>query len=382
MASVDFTAVRNEAIDPRGPGPTFAGGAEHLVDAIRRPPRAVRLRRLAPGTAVSVVVHVAITIAGLMIWRAMVQDLTAPEPISVEIVHSIPGEGAAEPAPPPPAAPSPAAPQTAPEPPRVEPKASPSPDPPPKRSVLDDALPKPDVGGAVASPPPGAPPGPGAPGGSAPPATGATPAPAVVAPPPEPRAAVTQPDKAQVATTSDLATPAPRPPPPAEAPPVPPVLAAPGGDVAVPAPSPATETAAKADKSAEPDPRAAPDPTAVLAAALPQSPFALPSTFRALLSGQGTSDDSRYKGAVFGLLGRGRAHEVAEQAERRGLKGQVVVRFTVGDAGDVEDVSIVQSSGKPAVDEAAEAMVRGAAPYPPPPPGGQRVFTPALAFGG
>lgn len=358
MPSVDLIAVRNEGAGP--PGPAFPGGAHHLVDANRRPRRAERLLGLAPGTAISLVVHIFLMIAGLAIWRAMLHDLTASEPIAVEIVHSIPGEDRAPDKP----ADKPKAPDADGKPPQPAP---------PKPSVLDDALPKPDAGGPAPPTPPTEPAKPAAP--SPAPRQGSN----AVEPPPEPKAAATQVDKVK-ANAATATPPTPRPPPPATPPPAPPVLTAPASDAVVPPPSSAGPDARPA-APAEPDPAAGPDPTAQLAAALPQNPLAMPSTFRAMLSGQGTGDGGQYKGAVFGMLNRGRAREVAVEAERRGLRGHVVVRFTLGDAGDIRDLSIIQSSGRQAVDAAAEAMVRGAAPFPPPPPGGQRVFTPALAFG-
>lgn len=49
-----------------------------------------------------------------------------------------------------------------------------------------------------------------------------------------------------------------------------------------------------------------------------------------------------------------------DSARRRSEEGTVVVRFTVGRDGQVIAVTLVSSSGSPTLDEAAQAMLRGA----------------------
>ncbi|HYZ61144.1 MAG TPA: energy transducer TonB, partial [Acetobacteraceae bacterium] len=49
-----------------------------------------------------------------------------------------------------------------------------------------------------------------------------------------------------------------------------------------------------------------------------------------------------------------------EEARRRAEQGTVLIRFTVNRDGQVLAVSLVQGSGSPALDEAAQAILRGA----------------------
>ena len=56
------------------------------------------------------------------------------------------------------------------------------------------------------------------------------------------------------------------------------------------------------------------------------------------------------------------------EAERRGMTGVVMMRFSVDAAGRIVSSSMVRSSGHDMLDEEAEAWLRRAAPLPPPPP--------------
>jgi periplasmic protein TonB len=66
------------------------------------------------------------------------------------------------------------------------------------------------------------------------------------------------------------------------------------------------------------------------------------------------------------------AHKTYPEAARRdGVEGRVVVRFVVDGGGEVQEVSILHSSGSALLDEAAIGLLRGAhLPRPPPAPGG------------
>ena len=57
-----------------------------------------------------------------------------------------------------------------------------------------------------------------------------------------------------------------------------------------------------------------------------------------------------------------------EAARRGGVEGRVVVRFTMDDTGVVTAVVLVSGSGSTVLDEAAQALLRGAHLPPPPPP--------------
>ncbi len=208
------------------------------------------------------------------------------------------------------------------------------------------------------------------------------PAPSPLAePPPEPKAAATQvapDDKPNAAeqtdkpTTPDAAAP---PPPPAPA-----VLTAPEADTSVQTPSKTSQKsdpAAKRDQAEQDRNRKA---TATLAAALPTAALSMPSTFRNIIAAQGTSDDQEYKGAVFGSLSRA-TQAVSEEARRRHLNGQVVVAIELDSGGNIAKTAILQSSGSGEVDAMALDLVRRAAPFPPPPPGSKRSFTPVITIG-
>ncbi len=126
-------------------------------------------------------------------------------------------------------------------------------------------------------------------------------------------------------------------------------------------------------------PAKVPSETDKLAAALPMDTSAMPLTFRAVLSGNGAQISAAYKGLVYGRFSRN--PEISERARRQHLKGQVVVTFSIDDAGKISTLEVLQSSGNAVVDALGLDLIRAAAPFPPPPPEAQHSFTPALAFG-
>lgn len=69
-----------------------------------------------------------------------------------------------------------------------------------------------------------------------------------------------------------------------------------------------------------------------------------------------------------------------KQGRYMGVPGYAGVRFRVGDDGSLEMVKLVVSSGAPTLDIEAEAMIRRAAPFPKPPPGGRRDYGITLVF--
>jgi protein TonB len=144
---------------------------------------------------------------------------------------------------------------------------------------------------------------------------------------------------------------------------------------AVPAPLPPKPN--PVEKPAAPVPARTASATDKLAAALPMDLSAMPLSFRNVLSGNGAQVSAAYKGLVYGRFNR----DIAERAQRQHLKGQVIVAFTIGDTGEITDLSVVQSSGIAALDALGLEMIRSAAPFPPPPPEAQRSFTPAFSFG-
>ena len=86
----------------------------------------------------------------------------------------------------------------------------------------------------------------------------------------------------------------------------------------------------------------------------------------------GKVSSGRYAANVRAAIGRHRP------AGRAG--GSATVAFSIGPAGGLQGVQIVRSSGKPALDQAAIATVRSAAPFPPPPPGAKSTFSIQIYF--
>lgn len=69
-----------------------------------------------------------------------------------------------------------------------------------------------------------------------------------------------------------------------------------------------------------------------------------------------------------------------KEAERLGQEGAAVVRFTISARGTVASTELKQSTGFALLDREAVAMVRRAAPYPPPPHGKSVDVTAPLRF--
>jgi protein TonB len=64
-----------------------------------------------------------------------------------------------------------------------------------------------------------------------------------------------------------------------------------------------------------------------------------------------------------------RARVAARKPAGGGRRGTVVVAFAVARSGAMSSASIARSSGDPALDRSVLAAVRGAGPFPVPPPG-------------
>jgi protein TonB len=86
----------------------------------------------------------------------------------------------------------------------------------------------------------------------------------------------------------------------------------------------------------------------------------------------GKLSSGRYAANVRAAIGR----------HRPGVRGggSATVAFSIGPAGGLQGVQIVRSSGKPALDQAAIATVRSAAPFPPPPSGVKSTFSIQIYF--
>lgn len=82
----------------------------------------------------------------------------------------------------------------------------------------------------------------------------------------------------------------------------------------------------------------------------------------------GNAAASNYAGLVMRQLSRAGKPRV-------NARGSAMIAFTIGGNGGVASVSVVQSSGSAALDQAALRLVRGAGPFPKPPGRARRSFT-------
>lgn len=93
-------------------------------------------------------------------------------------------------------------------------------------------------------------------------------------------------------------------------------------------------------------------------------------------AGTGSIESASYKALVFGRL-----QAVNHMGEmRRSIPAVAGIHFKIGDDGALLEAKIVVPSGNPAYDASVVAMVRKAAPFPPPPPGAQREFDATIKF--
>jgi len=110
----------------------------------------------------------------------------------------------------------------------------------------------------------------------------------------------------------------------------------------------------------------------------PESTASLPSTASSAI-GKGRSDiDTNYRGLVAAHLNRHKSFP--EAARKRGAQGATVVSFAIDETGKVTSVAITKSSGNPGLDEAAEAMIKRASPFPKPPNRQAMTFNVPITF--
>lgn len=181
-----------------------------------------------------------------------------------------------------------------------------------------------------------------------------------------------EPESAQVVkseTVDETPVPPPAPSPPAIK------QAAVDADLPKPAPAPVAES----KPEVKPVPKAAPaeKPKETATAEAQGAPIAKPMSLgfgraAAARSTAGKVSSGRYAANVRAAIGR----------HRPGVRGggSATVAFSIGPAGGLQGVQIVRSSGKPALDQAAIATVRSAAPFPPPPPGVKSTFSIQIYF--
>ena len=101
-------------------------------------------------------------------------------------------------------------------------------------------------------------------------------------------------------------------------------------------------------------------------------------TFAVPVTAANSSEAINYQFVVGGMLER--AKQYPESAIRRGAKGTATIRFVLDETGAVASVSLLRSSGEADLDSESVALVRRAAPFPPPPPGVKRSFAIKVAF--
>jgi protein TonB len=95
--------------------------------------------------------------------------------------------------------------------------------------------------------------------------------------------------------------------------------------------------------------------------------------------GRGRSDaDTNYRGQVAAHLTRHKQYPAA--ARRNRDQGTATVSFTVNGSGRVTAANLVRGSGHASLDQEAQAMVRRASPFPPPPGGHTMSFTVPITF--
>ena len=169
---------------------------------------------------------------------------------------------------------------------------------------------------------------------------------------------------------------------PAAAPEAPEAAKPPPSDAPVPAgptepPPPPASGGAPNDAPAQ-----AEQPTAATAGVGARPPprlptFAMPNLLGATQAPTlGTALSEEYKGVVYGMLER--AKRDPDGPRPRPLSA--VVTFDIDDAGNPRSVALARGSGRPDIDAEALALLRRAAPFPPPPPGVFRSFAPMIIF--
>lgn len=158
-------------------------------------------------------------------------------------------------------------------------------------------------------------------------------------------------------------------------------LATSSPDAGFTVPPPAAPKAEPIDKPAPPIPATTPSATDKLAAALPMDTSAMPMSFRAVMAGNATAQiNATYANVVQSRMRQAQA-ELAETAYAEHLSGYVALRFSVDDAGKLNGLGVVQSSGNARLDALALHALASASPFPPPPPEAEHTFNKAFLIG-
>jgi len=95
--------------------------------------------------------------------------------------------------------------------------------------------------------------------------------------------------------------------------------------------------------------------------------------------GHGTSaPDAKYFGRIAAHLARRKQYPLEARSKRQ--QGTGTVKFTIDATGQVSAIELVRATGVAALDREIEAMVRRAAPFPPPPGGMSVSFAAPVSF--
>lgn len=128
-----------------------------------------------------------------------------------------------------------------------------------------------------------------------------------------------------------------------------------------------------------------PDPNVVKAEPIPEEPKPPqkqePKVASAPASGVGRGSSqavANYRGLIAAQLARHKQYPPAARNNR--IQGAGTVTFWIDSSGRVTSVNLDKSTGAPALDEELLAMVRRAAPFPPPPGGQVLSFTVPINF--
>ena len=137
------------------------------------------------------------------------------------------------------------------------------------------------------------------------------------------------------------------------------------------APAPSEEPVPPIEKETVPAKETQPEP--------PPKPTPSTASAPAGSIGRGRmAGDANYQGLVAARLARFKRYP--PEARRRREHGSAVISFVIDGTGRVASVRLVRATGFGALDDEAQAMVRRASPFPPPPRGAEMTFSAPVSF--
>lgn len=157
----------------------------------------------------------------------------------------------------------------------------------------------------------------------------------------------------------------------------------PMAEAVLPAPRPVVPEPPPPEKP-KPEPKkerkASRRPAAPVTSAAPKSEAPTANTAAAPSMGDSASraQIADWRGSVSGRLNRFKRYP--NESRSKGEEGIAYIRFSMDRSGNVTSVSLVKSSGFPALDSEALELPRRASPFPPPPGGNATVLTAPVNF--